>query len=98
MDILLAFIDIALISLMMQQRVDTEVIIAISMINPMEVFRVSAISLFDPQLTVMGPVAFNILDRVTQKTFVVISIVYPVLLGLFFSYLGFKIFSKKDLV
>jgi len=95
---LLAFIDIALISLMMQQRVDTEVIIAISMINPMEVFRVSAISLFDPQLTVMGPVAFNILDRVTQKTFVVISIVYPVLLGLFFSYLGFKIFSKKDLV
>ena len=95
---LLAFIDIALISLMMQQRLNTELIIGIAMINPMEVFRVSAISLFDPELTVMGPVAFYILDMMSQKVFVFISIVYPVLLGVLFAFLGFKIFAKKDLV
>jgi len=95
---LLAFIDIALISLMMQQRMNTELIIGIAMINPMEVFRVSAISLFDPELTVMGPVAFYILDMMSQKVFVFISIVYPVLLGVLFAFLGFKIFAKKDLV
>lgn len=95
---LLAFIDIALISLMMQQRVNAELIIAIAMINPMEIFRVAAISLFDPELTVMGPVAFYILDMMSQKVFVFISIVYPLLLGILFAFLGFKIFEKKDLV
>ena len=95
---LLAFIDIALISLMMQQRMNTELIIGIAMVNPMEIFRVAAISLFDPQLTVMGPVAFYILDRVSQSLFVLISIMYPLLLGVAFAFLGFKIFTKKDLV
>ena len=95
---LLAFIDIALISLMMQQRINAELIVAIAMVNPMEIFRVAAISLFDPELTVMGPVAFYILDILSQKMFIFISIVYPLLLGILFASLGFRIFSKKDLV
>ena len=96
--LLLAFIDIALISLMMSQRFDEQLIIFIAMINPMEIFRVAAISLFDPELTVMGPVAYYILDSMKQSTFVALSIAYPVGLGLIFSSLGFRIFSKKDLV
>jgi ABC-2 type transport system permease protein len=95
---LLAFIDIALISLMMQQRINEELIIFIAMINPMELFRVAAISLFDPELTVMGPVAFYILDLMSQSVFVLLSIGYPLFLGLIFAFLGFKIFEKKDLV
>ncbi len=95
---LLAFIDIALISLMMQERMNSGLIIFISLINPMEIFRVAAISLFDPQLTVMGPVAFYILDSMSQSLFVFISIGYPLVLGLVFAFLGYKIFEKKDLV
>jgi len=95
---LLAFIDIALISLMMQQRFNEELIIGIALMNPMEIFRVAAISLFDPELTVMGPVAFYILDTFSQTVFVLISIVYPILVGLLFAFFGFKIFVKKDLV
>jgi len=96
--LLLAFIDIALISLMLAERFNEGLIIFIAMINPMEIFRIAAISLFDPQLTVMGPVAFYILDSVSQTTFVLISILYPTLLGLLFAFLGFRIFKKKDLV
>jgi ABC-2 type transport system permease protein len=95
---LLAFIDIALISLMMQNRFNEELIIAIALLNPMEIFRVSAISLFDPELTVMGPVAFYILDNISQIFFVLLSIIYPILVGLGFSYWGFRIFNRKDLV
>ena len=95
---LLAFIDIALISLMMQERMSTGLIIGIALVNPMEIFRVAAISLFDPELTVMGPVAFYILDMMSQKMFVFISVVYPLCLGLLFAFLGFTIFAKKDLV
>jgi ABC-2 type transport system permease protein len=95
---LLAFIDIALISLMMQNRFNEELIITIALLNPMEIFRVAAISLFDPELTVMGPVAFYILDNLSQIVFVLLAILYPILLGFGFAFLGFKIFTKKDLV
>ena len=95
---LLAFIDIALISLMMQNRMNEEMIIAIALSNPMEVFRVSAISLFDPELTVMGPVAFYILDTVKQSIFILFSIIYPITLGIIFAMGGFMVFKKRDLV
>lgn len=95
---LLAFIDIALISLMMQQRFSSALIISLAMINPMEVFRVAAISLFDPELTVMGPVAFYILDTMSKNLFILFSILYPLALGGFFATIGFVIFKKKDLV
>jgi ABC-2 type transport system permease protein len=64
----------------------------------MQIFRVSAISLFDPELTVMGPVAFYILDNIKREFFLLFSILYPTLLGVLFAFLGFKIFKKKDLV
>jgi len=95
---LLAFIDIALISFMLQNRFNEELIIALALANPMEIFRVAAISLFDPELTVMGPVAFYILDTVSQRLFVLISIAYPTGLGILFAYFGYKIFTKRDLV
>jgi ABC-2 type transport system permease protein len=95
---LLSFIDIALISLMMQNRYDEGMIIAIAMSNPMEIFRVAAISLFDPELTVMGPVAFYILDSMKHWVFVLFSIAYPITLGLVFATFGYVVFKKRDLV
>lgn len=95
---LLAFIDIALISLMLQNRFDDGLIISISLLNPMEIFRVAAISLFDPELTVMGPIAFYILDTINRTAFVLLSIVYPTVLGFLFAYFGYVTFRKKDLV
>jgi ABC-2 type transport system permease protein len=95
---LLAFIDIALISIMLQNRFDDGLIIAISLLNPIELFRVAAISLFDPELTVMGPIAFYILDTLNQKVFVILSVLYPTILGFLFAYFGYITFRKKDLV
>ena len=95
---LLAFIDIALIGLMLQNRFNDDFIIALSLLNPMEVFRVGAISLFDPELTVMGPVAYFLLDTFGQKLFIVYSIIYPLLLGIIFSLLGYYFFKKRDLL
>lgn len=95
---LLAFIDIALISMMLQNRMSEGLIISIALLNPMEVFRVAAISLFDPELTVMGPVAFYILDLFSHGVFVFLSILYPVVIGVMFAYFGYAVFSKKDLV
>ncbi|OQX72821.1 MAG: ABC transporter permease [Campylobacteraceae bacterium 4484_4] len=96
--LLLAFIDIALIGLMLQNRVSDEAIITAAMLNPIEVFRIGAISLFDPELTVIGPVAYYLLDTLGAKLLIIYAILYPILLGVIFSFLGFLAFRKKDLL
>lgn len=96
--VLLAFIDIALIGLMLQGRVNDGVIITIALLNPIEVFRIGAISLFDPELTVIGPVAYYLLDTLGAKLLMFYSIFYPIIIGLLFSFLGYIAFKKKDLL
>ncbi|MCH9813090.1 MAG: ABC transporter permease [Epsilonproteobacteria bacterium] len=96
--VLLAFIDIVLIGMMMQSNVDERIIIFSALINPLETFRIGAISLFDPELTVIGPTAYYILDLFGKNMFMVFSIVYPVVVGTLFSLLGYKLFTKRDLL
>jgi len=95
---LLAFIDIALMGLMLQNRVDDELVITLAMLNPIEVFRIGAISLFDPELTVIGPVAYYILDTLGSTWLIVYAFVYPIVIGVLLSSLGYRAFRKKDLL
>jgi ABC-2 type transport system permease protein len=96
--VLLAFIDVALIGLMMQNRVSDELILTIAMLNPLEAFRIGAITLFDPELTVIGPVAYYLLDTLGHTLLMVYAVVYPVLLGVLFAWFGFLAFKKRDLL
>ncbi len=96
--ILLAFIDIILIGVMMQSNVDEQIIIFLALANPLETFRIGAISLFDPELTVIGPTAYYILDAFGKNMFMVFSIIYPVVLGTLFAILGYNLFKKRDLL
>jgi len=96
--ILLAFIDIVLIGLMLQNRVGDGVIVAIAMLNPIEIFRIGAITLFDPELTVIGPVPYYLLDTLGAKLLIAYSILYPLALGGLFSFLGYLSFKKKDIL
>ncbi len=95
---LLAFIDIALMGLMLQNRVSDELIITLAMLNPIEVFRIGAISLFDPELTVIGPVAYYLLDTLGSVWLIIYAFVYPIVIGLILAYLGYVAFRKKDLL
>ena len=96
--LLLSFIDVALIGLMMQNRVSDGIIITIAMLNPLEAFRIGAITLFDPELTVIGPVAYYLLDSLGRGLLIVYSIFYPIILGILFSILGFRLFKRKDIL
>lgn len=95
---LLGFLDIALISLMIKSNINEEIIMGIALINPLEVFRIQAIALFDPELTVMGVTAYFILDTFGKIPYMIFGILYPLALGCVFSYLGFVVFGKKDLL
>ncbi len=96
--VLLAFIDVALIGLMMQNRVSDGVIITLAMLNPLEAFRIGAIALFDPELTVIGPVAYYLLDTLGHGFLMLYAVCYPIVLGALFALFGYRMFRKKDLL
>ncbi len=96
--VLLAFLDVALIGLMMQNRLPDGLIISIAMLNPLEAFRIGAIALFDPELTVIGPVAYYLLDTLGHDFLMLYAVLYPVLLGGLFALFGYYLFKRKDLL
>jgi len=96
--LLVAFIDLLLMGMMLKLRMDPELVIGFGMLNPLQVFRVGVLVLFDPKLTTMGPVAYYILDTVSRATYIAFAIGYPILLGFLFAFLGARRFRRKDVI
>lgn len=95
---LVAFIDLLLMGMLLKLRVSPNIVIGLGMLNPLQVFRVGVLVLFDPKLTVMGAAAYFILDTVSRGTFIVFSVLYPTLLGFLFGWLGNRRFNRKDII
>ena len=95
---LVAFMDIVLIGLLLKFRINPEIVIGASLLNPLQVFRTGSLILFDPKLTVMGPVSYYILDTVSRTTFLIYALLYPFIMGLILAVLGNKYFKTHDVV
>jgi len=94
---LLLFLDLILLGIMIREGLPSETAVALSLINPLQVFRTAAMVLFDPQLVILGPSAYVILDRFSETGYIIWAIVYPVTLGSLCAYLGYYLFKKGDL-
>lgn len=96
--VLVAFIDLLLMGMMLKLRVNPDLVINLGMINPLQVFRVGVLVLFDPKLTTMGPAAYYILDTVNRGVFIAFAILYPTLLGYLFALFGARRFRNNDVI
>lgn len=94
---LLLFLDLILLGSLIKQGLPPETIIAIALANPLQVFRTGAMLLFDPQLVLLGPSAYVILDNFGETGYLVWALVYPLLLGSVCAWLGYRLFRKGDL-
>ena len=95
---LVAFMDILLIGMMLRWRINADLIIGLALLNPLQTFRTGSLILFDPKLTVMGPVSYYILDTVSRTTFIAYSLLYPLIFGLILAFLGNRYFNRHDVV
>ncbi|MCX7897588.1 MAG: ABC transporter permease [Rhodocyclaceae bacterium] len=95
--VLLLFLDLILLGVMIQGRIAAETAIAIALANPLQVFRTAALSLFDPQLIVLGPAAYLILDTFGTRPYQMFALFYPTLLGVGCASLGYWLFKRGDL-
>jgi ABC-2 type transport system permease protein len=95
--VLLLFLDLILLGVMIQGRIAPEIAVGIALANPLQVFRTAALSLFDPQLIVLGPAAWVILDTFGTLGYQLFALVYPATLGLGAATLGYVLFRRGDL-
>ena len=62
-----------------------------------QVFRTAALALFDPQLIVLGPSAYVILDLFGVTGYKFFALAYPTLVGIAAASLGYQLFRRGDL-
>lgn len=92
----LLFLDLILLGLLIQEGLPAESAVAIALVNPLQVFRTASMLLFDPQLVLLGPAAYVILDNFGQKGYLVWAMTYPIILGLVSAGAGFWVFKRGD--
>jgi ABC-2 type transport system permease protein len=94
---MLLFLDLILLGVMIQGRVAPEVAVGIALLNPLQVFRTASLAMFDPQLIVLGPSAYVILDLFGSAGFRVYALLYPLAIGSLAALVGFLTFRRSDL-
>jgi len=95
--VLLLFLDLILLGIMIQNGSTSETVVLIALLNPLQVFRTGAMMLFDPQLVLLGPSAWVILDTFGHTGYLIYSIIYPLVLGTLCAWLGYIFFKRGDL-
>ncbi len=94
---LLLFLDLILLGVMIQGQVQPEVVVGIALANPLQVFRTAALALFDPQLIVLGPSAYVILDTFGVAGYKLFALAYPAAIGALCAGAGYLFFRRGDL-
>ena len=94
---LLLFLDLILLGVIIKEGLPAESVIAIALANPLQVFRTASMMLFDPQLVLLGPSAYVILDNFGRTGYLIWALVYPVALGSLCAWLGYILFRRGDL-
>ncbi len=95
--VLLMFLDLILLGLLIRAQAQIELVVALALLNPMQVFRAAAMMLFDPQLLLLGPSAYIILDSFGYGGFMAWAIAYPLGLGALLALAGYALFRRGDL-
>jgi ABC-2 type transport system permease protein len=94
---LLLFLDLILLGVMIQGKVAPEIAVMLALANPLQVFRTAALALFDPQLIVLGPSAYVILDLFGATGYKIFALAYPAALGIVSATIGYFLFRRGDL-
>jgi ABC-2 type transport system permease protein len=94
---MLLFLDLILLGIMIQGHVAPEVAVTVALANPLQVFRTAALAMFDPQLIVLGPSAYVILDLFGATGYQIYALLYPLLIGSLCALAGYLTFRRSDL-
>lgn len=91
-------LDVGILGLFLKFGMSLNLVLAMALANPLELFRIAAFSLFDVKLAVIGPIAWTLLGKVGNNGLILISYIYPILMGLFIGFIGLVYFKNNDFI
>lgn len=94
---LLLFLDLILLGTLIREGLPAESAVGIALTNPLQAFRTATMLLFDPQLVLLGPSAYVILDLFGRLGYLWWAMIYPLVVGLSAAGLGYWGFQRRDL-
>lgn len=92
-----AVVDALLLGLLLQQRLAAEIIIGLALLNPLQIFRIASIAVFDPELSALGPVALTLLEYPGRTGLCIWAVVWPTVIGMVCAWIGSRVFLIRDL-
>lgn len=94
--ILLLFLDLILLGTLIREGLQAEFAIKIALANPLQSFMTAAMLLFDPQLVLLGPSAYVILDLFGRVGYLIWALFYPIFVGILSAWIGYWVFLRGD--
>lgn len=93
-----ALIDSLLLGALVRGAMPPEMVMSLSLLNPIQTFRVAAFSLFDPELTALGPLALTVAEDMGITRLRVWALVWPAASAIFVTLLTCRFFFRRDVV
>jgi len=94
----IALLDLALIGLLLQWRLDPESVFLLAALNPVQDARLALLAGGDPELATLGPVGFYIANRLGNTSLLLIGLIWPILVGVTCWWSGLRSFRRRDLL
>lgn len=93
-----AFLDFGLVALMLQWRIEPAAVFALAVLNPVECARLLLLSSAEPELSILGPIGFFLVNRLGATWLVIIGSLWPLALGGGFLLGAWSRFRNSDLL
>lgn len=93
-----AVLDLALIGLLLQWRVDARAVFVLASLNPVQAARLALLSGLEPDLGTLGPVGFYLSQRVGGNALLALGLAWPVAVGTAAWLFALRNFRRGDLV
>ncbi|MGF1510285.1 MAG: ABC transporter permease [Myxococcota bacterium] len=93
-----ALVDALLLGLLIRAQLSAEVVLGIAMLNPVQAGRVASIGLFEPELSMLGPLSYTLLDELGSVGIFIWALAWPFAIGLAAAAVGLWSMKKNDMV
>ncbi len=93
-----ALLDLALIGLLLEWRLDPQSLFLLAALNPVQDARLALLAGGDPELATLGPVGFYLANRFGMASLLAVGLLWPVLFGVTSWWAGLRSFRTRDLL
>ncbi|MEO6418817.1 MAG: ABC transporter permease subunit [Polyangiaceae bacterium] len=90
--------DFALIGLLLRARVAPAAVFGLAALNPVEAARLAILGGIDPELSILGPVGFWLVNTLGPRWTLLVGVGWPALLGTACAWVALRRFERSDLV